>query len=418
MRIMRMRYSHSVFVSFLHDTQAAIGLIAAIALPVVIGSAVLGTEAGLWAYKRQSMQGAADAAALSAVISNTTGDALRLQGKSVAAAQGFADGINGVSVTINTPPLSGTYTGRTGAVETIILQPQQPAIAQFFSSATINIRARAVAIQNRAGACLLALNTSSKGAITLQGTSAVSLSGCDAVSNSADKEAIYVGGASRLTLASASAVGGITNVNNISAQNGIWNGAIAAPDPYADRSFPNYAGCTQAYKGGNATLQPGVYCGGISLSAGAKVTLQPGIYYLDRSDLKIAGNASLSGTGVTLVFTSSTGRNYGSASISSNAVVNLSAPNSGPTAGIVLFGDRGMPKGTSFKINGGGTQQWTGAIYLPKAELTYAGGATGGSGCTQIIADTINFTGNSNLSLSCEGTGTSPMGNQVATLVE
>ncbi len=415
---MRMRYSHSVFVSFLHDTQAAIGLISAIALPVVIGSAVLGTEAGLWAYKRQSMQGAADAAALSAVISNTTGNALRLQGKSVAAAQGFADGVNGVSVTINTPPLSGTYTGRTGAVETIILQPQKPAIAQFFSSATINIRARAVAIQNRAGACLLALNTSSKGAIALQGTSAVSLSGCDAVSNSANAEAISVSGATRLTLANASAVGGISNVNNIVAQSGIWSGATAAPDPYSDKNFPNYGACTQVYKSGNATLQPGVYCGGISLSAGAKVTLQPGIYYLDRSDLKIAGNASLSGTGVTLVFTSSTGRNYGSASISSNAVVNLSAPNSGPTAGIVLFGDRAMPTGTAFNLSGGGTQQWTGAIYLPKAALTYSGGATGGSGCTQIIADTINFTGNSNLSLSCEGTGTTPMGNQVATLVE
>ena len=53
-------------------------------------------------------------------------------------------------------------------------------------------------------------------------------------------------------------------------------------------------------------------------------------------------------------------------------------------SGIILFGDRNMPQGTVFKLTGGGTQHWTGAIYLPRADLTFAGGTTGGNGCTQI----------------------------------
>ena len=77
-----------------------------------------------------------------------------------------------------------------------------------------------------------------------------------------------------------------------------------------------------------------------------------------------------------------------------------------------------MTLGTSFKLTGGGTQNWGGAIYLPKGALTYAGGATGGTGCTQVVADTVTFTGNSNMSLNCDGYGITPIGTQIAALVE
>lgn len=400
------------------NERGAIGIIAGLAMPVLVGAAVLGAEGGLLAYKHQSMQGAADSAALTGVISKTTGATLIAQGRAVAAAQGYVNGVAGVSVILNAPPLTGAYAGKSGAVEAIVAQPQQPTLARFFSANAIQVRARAVAIQNPGGACMLALNASKSGAVTVQGSSVVTLTGCDAFSNSADSSAIVAGGSSRLSVASASAVGGIPNTSNITATNGVFGGASPAADPYADQNFQSFGACSQTYSGGSATLSPGVYCGGISLSAGATVNLLPGTYYLDSSDLKVAGNATLTGSGVTLVFTSSKGKDYGTASISSNAIINLSAPTSGPTQGIILFGDRNMPVGAAFKITGGGTQNWTGAIYLPKADLTYAGGASGGAGCTQIVADTVTFTGNSNLSLACDGSGVTPMGNRVAVLVE
>jgi hypothetical protein len=59
------------------------------------------------------------------------------------------------------------------------------------------------------------------------------------------------------------------------------------------------------------TLNPGVYCGGMQLNVGpgnsgsANVTLNPGIYYLDGGSLTVNAGTTLTGTGVTLVFTGS-----------------------------------------------------------------------------------------------------------------
>lgn len=404
--------------SFFKDEAAAVGLIAALTTPVLIGGAVMGTEVGLWAYKRQSMQSASHAAATSAITSRLNGSAMVSQAHAVTAARGFVAGQNGVTVQVNRPPLSGAYTGVAAAVEVIVQQPQRTILASYFTRDTVAVRARSVAIPKPGGACLLALNKTADGAVTVQGTSQVALNGCDGHANSTSTTAMNVGGSANLTLGSASAVGQISGSSNITAERGVFSNARAIEDPYLSQNYPAFGGCSESYGGGNAILFPGVYCGGISLVGGANVTLNPGVYYLDGGDLKVAGNATLSGTGVTIVFTSSTGSKYSSASIGSNAIIDLTAPTSGPTAGIVLFGDRNMPAATSFKLTGGGTQSWGGAIYLPKAALTYAGGSNGGGGCTQIIADTVAFTGSSNLSLQCEGSGVSRLGTQIAAVVE
>jgi len=51
------------------------------------------------------------------------------------------------------------------------------------------------------------------------------------------------------------------------------------------------------------------------------------------------------------------------------------------------------------KLEGGGTLNITGAAYFPNNPVRYAGGSAGGgaSQCTQLIASTIEFTGNSTI---------------------
>ena len=111
---------------------------------------------------------------------------------------------------------------------------------------------------------------------------------------------------------------------------------------------------------------------------------------------------------MTLVFTSKNRNGYATASINGNATINLKAPKTGTTAGIVIFGDRGMPTGTSFTFNGGATQYLGGAVYVPKGAVSFSGGVSTSTNCTQLIGNTVTFTGNSGFALNCNSYGTKP----------
>jgi hypothetical protein len=77
-----------------------------------------------------------------------------------------------------------------------------------------------------------------------------------------------------------------------------------------------------------------------------------------------------------------------------------------------------MPAGTAFNLTGGATQNFGGAIYLPKANLSFSGGNGTSTSCTKIIADTIALTGTSNLQVNCSALGVATIGAQTAQLIE
>ena len=266
---------------------------------------------------------------------------------------------------------------------------------------------------------MLALNRTASGAVTVQGSANVVLNNCNLYDDSNSGAALTVGGSATLSALSVGVVGNISGSSRVTATNGIATGLTPVPDPYANVSFPSFSGCDKNNFAAHSsqTIDPGVYCLGIRVVAGATLTLNPGVYYLDRGNLSVAGNSTMTGIGVTLVFTSSTGNNYATALVTSAANINLTAPTTGPTAGVVIFGDRGMPVGTSFRFIGGGSQFLGGAIYVPKGNLEFAGGNGAGTSCTQIIADTIGLSGNSNLKLDCTGVGTKPIGSAAGKLV-
>jgi hypothetical protein len=216
-------------------------------------------------------------------------------------------------------------------------------------------------------------------------------------------------------------VGGVTGRDNITTMQGIKTGITPLVDPYGDVPNPTVSGANQnACNGqcphGTATLDPGIYKNGMKLVGGANITLNPGTYYL-QDDLSIQGGATLTGTGVTLVFTSSNGTKYAGAKINGNATVNLTPPAVGATAGIVFFADRNTPSATSFKLNGGSTQYFGGAIYVPSASIDYAGGAGTTTSCTQIIGDTVTFSGNSNVAINCSSYKIRPFSSTVVKFV-
>lgn len=407
---------------FGQDSSGGYVVIAALAMPVVIGSVGLGTEVGLWFYRHQLEQGAADSAALSAANASAAGEInVTPQAYGVAAAYGLVAGTDGVTVTVNKPPVSGSHQSTQGAVEVIVSSPQKLYFSTLWGSRPITIKARAVAVAPNGGkGCVVALSSSSSGAVTAQGSSSIALNGCSLYDNSSSGSALSIGGSASFSALSVGVVGGVSGTSQITTTQGITTGAQPAADPYAGSSYPRYSGCDQTNftAKSTATINPGVYCGGMALNAGANVTLNPGVYYLDQGSLSVNGGATLSGAGVTLVFTSSSGSDYATATINGGATINLTAPSSGALAGIVIFGDRNMPTGASFKFNGGASQVFGGALYVPKAAVSFAGGSGTGTDCTQLVADTVSFVGNSNFAVNCSSFGTKPLGSTQAVLVE
>jgi Flp pilus assembly protein TadG len=389
-------------------------------MPVLMGIVGLGTDYGLWIHTSKKMQNAADTAAYSAALAKTNGSGnATTEANAVSSSYGFVNGLDGVVVSVNNPPTSGPNASNALAIEVVIQQPQKRFLSALMSSANVNVKTRAVAIPGTNGTgCVVALNKSAAKAITIQGTADINLTACSLYNDSNSATALSVGGSGTLKAKDINVVGGISG--SVTASGSVVTGASAIADPYAGVSSGSFSGCdhTNMTAKNTVTLSPGVYCQGLGLNAGANVTLNPGVYYFDQGSLSVNGGATLTGTGVTLVFTSSTGSNYASANINGGATINLEAPTTGPTAGLVAVGDKNMPVGTVFKFNGGSTQIFKGALDLPSAAVSFAGGSNANNACTQLVADTITFTGNSQFAVNCSGTGTKPIGAAVATLVE
>src|SRR4051794_12486704 len=100
-------------------------LVTMVASMVVILSIVgLAIDSGYLQLVKVRMQTAADAAVIGAVQELRANGPTNVTaaGRSDSAANGFTNGQNGVTVTVNTPPSTGNYTGDNTAVEVMIRQ--------------------------------------------------------------------------------------------------------------------------------------------------------------------------------------------------------------------------------------------------------------------------------------------------------
>jgi hypothetical protein len=406
------------FRCLVNDRQASVApLLALAALPLfgAVGAAVDYSRA---ASARTEMQAALDASALLMAKDAKNADDAQLTanaGNYFNASFQNAE-VQNILTTVAISSTSGGYLvsmSATGSVPTKFMG------IMGYSTLNVAVYSKAISYMDGLG-CVLSLNKHASGAATGQGSTSVTLSGCSLYDNSDHATALVAGGSAQISALSVGVVGNISGASNISTTQGIRTGIGPVADPYADVANPTPTGTVYNYPkpiNNSITLNPGIYPTGLKLVAGANVTLTAGTYYIEGGGLEVQGGATLTGNGVTLVFTSSNGKDYATATINGNAAVDLRPPTTGPTAGIVIFGDRNMPAGTSFKFNGGATQYLGGAVYLPKGAINFSGGATTGTSCTQLIGDTVTFTGNSAFALNCSSYGTKPFSPLIVKLI-
>ena len=405
----------------------------ALGLSSVLGMAGLGTEVAAWYTTKQTMQGAADAAAFTAMTAlgkGATVAQLTTEANSVAGNYNFVNGTASVTVTVNSPPASGSYAGKATAVEVIVSQPQTPLISGVIMSTGPTISARSVAAAVTTGSgCVVALDKGDVVDVTDSGNTILNLNSCSLYINSNDSAALTMTGGAVIDAGAAYITGGVSTSGGaaLDTTKGTYTGTPPISDPYGYANIPSYSGCNQTNYNDNSSTPvtinatgttPYVFCNGLNMTSHASLTLGPGVYVIDRGSLSMSGQTTLT-SGTTIVLTSSTSSGYATTNITGGASVSITAPTSGATAGLALFQDRNAPTGPDNKLTGGDTQNIVGAIYFPNQNVTYAGGvSTGGATCTQLVAYTLKFSGNSTFNSDCGSAGTLTIGTTGNQLVE
>jgi Flp pilus assembly protein TadG len=271
-------------------------------------------------------------------------------------------------------------------------------IPQFFSAVLgnpfLSITARSTVgyFPPALGGCIYLLNATDQD-LQMNGN-IVFQTGCGVNINSDYYAALkLVGSASLVGTGSAkiNIVGGYTLETNATISPTPVTGVAHFNDPMADVPPPNVGSCTSTgislANNQTQTIDPGVYCGGITVTGHAVLTMNPGLYIITSGGLSVGGQATLNGSGVTTYVKS------GSVGLAGGATTNITAPTSGEWQGILFYQDRSNTSAAS--LVGGSGQLMTGVLYFPTTHMDYTGGNSTTAQQVTIISDTLNITGNS-----------------------
>jgi hypothetical protein len=390
----------------LRNQSGNVAIVFALSLPALVGFCGLGSEAVYWYYEGRSLQAAADIAAYNAAVAiqegTTSSSALTSTAASGATANGWSSGSG--TIAVNNPPTTGN--NKTSAsVEVVLTQNKPRYFTKIFSATQVAFSARAVASAS-SGACVLALNATAAGAITLSGSANLNSPNCDVISDSNSGTAIQMNGSSQAHVSCMMSAGGASTTAGLSLTKCASVTTHVAPiaDPYAGVPTPTATGSCITVSGQPTTLNPGNYCHGLSINWAAPVTFNPGVYYVTGGNLSMNGNANVTGAGVTFFVASGN-----TSSLNGGLTADLSGPSSGPYAGLVFYGDRTATSGNN-NFAGGANTKITGVVYYPTQNVSFAGGGSSGDHCTNLVANTITITGTANFNNACPATGFAKIG--------
>src|SRR5712671_3722248 len=193
--------------------------------------------------------------------------------------------------------------------------------------------------------CVIALNRTAQAALQLTGNASITINApkCVIQVNSSSARAVDMNGNTVIRSVENCFVGGISTVGNSSISPAPDATCKPIPDPFANYPRPMVGSCdyTNYQLSGNktATLQPGVYCGGMNFSGPVNVTFAPGLYVIKDGVISESGG-TFTGNGVSFFLT---GYNT-SLQLSGQANWHLVAAASGPLPGFAIFLD---PDGAS-----------------------------------------------------------------------
>lgn len=389
-----------------NDKRGNVLIIAGAAMPLVVGSAGLASDTIQWTMMKRQLQRAADSAAIAGVYA-------RLQGQTVESAV-TRDLVHNNRVIV---PLNASYPSVSQPADTsvyknaveVTLEINLPlTFTSMFVSNAMALPATARAgVVNSGDYCVLSLENTAVTGLTMWGSTSLDL-GCGMMTNSTSLNAAAAGGSASVKASPIAAVGGIQSSNNYATGTTFSPFSPALADPFASVNPEQpFTPCPLAddpnvKPNSSVSIGPGCYR---SLSSSGTLNLSPGTYYIDGGGLDFGAQATVNGSGgVTIVLSNSSAAanaTIGTIEMNGGANLNLVAPSTGIYKGIAIYQDRRATSGVSSKINGNSGSTIQGALYFPKAALTFTGNSGMNTNCMQLVALRVTFIGSSAVSNVC-----------------
>ena len=384
-------------------------VLAALCVAILVGMLGFATDVGLLFIAKRNLQIAADSAARAGAAELNYGD-YASAAQTASALNGFTNGVNGVTVTVNPSgtsipsPLYGPYKGQAGYLEVAITQIKPTYFMKVFHWNSMPVSARAVGTLGNNPNCIYLLATSGTD-LTMSNGASISAPACGLLADSSSTSALSVTDGTSVAVSKVGIVGSEATQNGTVTPTPV-TGIAPFSDPLAYLTPPPYTGgssCTAdpggSYQGGStysvgpgsahSTTQSGNTVCYTSLTLGGngnKVTLNPGIYVVT-GYLTFSSGTILGGAGVMFYLPGTA-----SLTIANGAIFNMTAPTSGTYNGILFYQDRADTQAAS--IQGGGTSSLKGIFYFPAAALTLGNGSAT-TFYTPIVASTLTMYGGS-----------------------
>jgi len=362
---------------------AAIGLFSFAAL-AIDGSAAFSDRA--------HAQNAADTAALAAALTKIRGGDWVQTGLARAGTNGYQNDGQSSIVHVHCPPENGPYAGNHEYVEVVIESNIQTTFGRVVGVNQVHNQVEAVThveppktASLYSGAAMVALKPNGRGAFRSHGTNETSVIGSGIFVNSNDSCAFEQVGNSEIdTLAGIRIVGGACLHGSITPADAITPGAV--PVPYPPENLPPEPTCPQNAVQNSSTLSPGNWSG--TFPPRGVTHLQSGIYCVDGMFM-VNAHDLLTGDGVLIYMRS------GNVHWDGHAQINLTAPTSGPYAGLLLYMPMSNDEGVI--INGNSDSSFVGTFLAPASDIQVNGTAGTEGYHSQIIGYTIDLIGTADM---------------------
>jgi Flp pilus assembly protein TadG len=396
-------HSRKAIRAFVKETNGTVAVLFGMCLIPILMAASVALDMTSASEMKSEMQAAADAAVLAAAT-RLAGNASDADKEQLALDTFYANLSPVLAEYAGTPSVDIDFPAK--QVHLAVSLEKKAVLSSLISEgSTIAVKATA-SVSPGTPICMMALNPHAEKALTIQGTADLLAEDCAVHVNSDHADnALHQHGSATATADSFCVQGGHdgdhfypTPKDNCWYENDPllhdfledWEKTEISTWPCTETNFPQISADTD--------LQPGVYCGGLTIKQGI-VQLKSGEIYVFRDGpLHVQAQGTLKGTGTPLLLE---GDDTTRLITQAGASILITARTSGEFKGIVVAQHPSSVPDKENLVIGGGQLELNGLLYFPAQPLMITGNGDIGTNASQfaILADTIAIEGNGQLNI-------------------